>query len=135
MRHSLKGKRPLSPHLQIYKIQMTSLLSIAHRGTGMILYAGAFLWALWFASLALGSESYGRMQNFLLSPLGLLILGGWSFAFFYHLCNGIRHLLWDVGWGYDMPTVRYTGWIVIIMSFLLTGLSWGFGMQGGKMWL
>ena len=132
---SVKEKRPLSPHLQIYKIQITSLLSITHRATGIVLYGGAILWMLWFLALAMGPQSYESMQNFLLSPFGLIILIGWSFSFFYHLCNGIRHLLWDIGYGYEMPMVRFTGWTVIISSFLLTTLAWTLGILCERSWL
>ncbi|OJW53354.1 MAG: succinate dehydrogenase, cytochrome b556 subunit [Alphaproteobacteria bacterium 41-28] len=132
---SVKEKRPLSPHLQVYKIQITSLLSIMHRGTGIVLYGGSILWVLWFLALAAGPQSYYRMQEFLLNPFGLIILIGWSFSFFYHLCNGIRHLLWDIGFGYDMPMVRFTGWTVIISSFFLTALAWIFGILYERIWL
>lgn len=127
MVQSIKERRPLSPHLQVYKIQITSLLSILHRGTGIVLYGGTVLWALWFVALAAGPQSYEKMQSFLLHPIGLVILAGWSFSFFYHLCNGIRHLLWDLGLGYELPIVRLTGWIVVMASFLLTGISWALG--------
>jgi succinate dehydrogenase / fumarate reductase cytochrome b subunit len=126
-------KRPLSPHLQVYKIQITSLLSVLHRGTGMVLYGGAVLCALWFIAVARGPESYERMQSFLFHPLGLVILLGVSFSFFYHLCNGVRHLCWDIGIGYDLSTVRRTGWAVIVSSFFLTGAAWMLGILGEKM--
>lgn len=132
---SVKEKRPLSPHLQVYKIQITSLLSIMHRGTGIVLYGGSVLWVLWFLALAAGPQSYYRMQDFLLAPFGLIILIGWSFSFFYHLCNGIRHLLWDLGFGYDLPTVRFTGWTVIVTSFFLTTLAWTLGILCERIWL
>ncbi len=135
MTPSFEDKRPLSPHLQIYKLQITSLLSILHRGTGIVLYAGALLWTLWFVALAAGPESYGKMQAFLLHPVGLIILMGWSFSFFYHLCNGIRHLMWDWGEGYDMATVRWTGWTVVISSFFLTGVAWILGILMARVWL
>jgi succinate dehydrogenase / fumarate reductase cytochrome b subunit len=134
MTPSLGEKRPLSPHLQVYKIQITSLLSILHRGTGIVLYGGAILCALWFVALAAGPESYGKMQAFLLHPVGLIILMGWSFSFFYHLCNGMRHLMWDWGAGYEMVSVRRTGWIVVVSSFFLTGMAWILGILMGKIW-
>ena len=132
MNDSLKEKRPLSPHLQVYKIQMTSLLSILHRGTGIILYGGAILCTLWFLALANASAAYGVMQEFLLHPVGLILLIGLSFAFFYHLCNGMRHLLWDVGVGYDLSDVYKTGWTVVAFSFFLTGFTWILGIIYGK---
>jgi succinate dehydrogenase / fumarate reductase, cytochrome b subunit len=132
---SVKENRPLSPHLQVYKIQITSLLSIMHRGTGIVLYGGSILWALWFLALASGPQNYNRLQDFLLDPLGLIILIGWSFSFFYHLCNGIRHLLWDLGIGYEMPMVRLTGWTVIVASLLLTIMAWILGILCERIWL
>ncbi len=127
--------RPLSPHLQIYKIQITSLLSILHRGTGIVLFGGGFLWSIWFLCLAMGRQSYETLQSLLLHPFGLIFLMGWSFSFFYHLCNGLRHLAWDLGYGYDMPTVRLTGWIVVISSFFLTFTAWIAAFLWEKMWL
>ena len=134
MVQSVKERRPLSPHLQVYKIQITSLLSILHRGTGIVLYGGTVLWALWFVSLAAGPQSYEKMQLLLLHPIGLAILLGWSFSFFYHLCNGIRHLMWDLGVGYELPIVRLTGWIVVITTFFLTSTSWILGIYWKSFW-
>lgn len=128
-------QRPLSPHIQIYKIQMTSLLSILHRGTGLVLFGGAFLWALWFVCLATSETTYGLFQSWVMSPLGMIILLGWSFSFFYHFCNGIRHLCWDMGYGFDMPMVRFTGWVTIISSIMLAFASWIFGFFWAGFWL
>jgi len=128
MNDSFKERRPLSPHLQIYKIQLTSLLSILHRGTGMVLYGGAIGCTWWFLALAQGPGAYQTMQSYIMHPLGLLLLLGLSFSFFYHLCNGIRHLLWDAGWGYELSEVYKTGWIVVISSFVLTGITWIIGI-------
>lgn len=132
MNDSVKERRPLSPHLQVYKIQITSLLSILHRGTGIVLYGGAILCAWWFLALAQGADAYESMQSYVLHPLGLLVLLGISFSFFYHLCNGIRHLLWDAGWGYDLADVYKTGWIVVISSFVFTGITWTLGILWGR---
>ena len=93
----------------------------------MVLYGGAVLFGAWFVTLAQGPESYGVMQTFLFHPIGLILLLGVSFSFFYHLCNGIRHLLWDAGIGYDMATVRKTGWMVVVFSLVLTGFAWLLG--------
>lgn len=131
---SVQEKRPLSPHLQIYRIQITSLLSILHRATGIILYGGGIFLALWFIVLGMGSENYAQMQRLILHPIGLVMLMGFSFSFFYHLCNGIRHLFWDAGVGYDMKTVRITGWIVVISSFFLTSISWILGYLCQEIW-
>ena len=134
MRSSSQPQRPLSPHLQIYKIQITSLLSILHRGTGIVLFGGSLIWTLWFLALAAGAQNYEIFQRVLLHPLGLGFLLGWSFSFFYHLCNGIRHLMWDAGYGYDMPTVRWTGWMVVAYSLFLTLAAWALGMFSEKIW-
>lgn len=131
MNDSVKDKRPLSPHLQIYKIQITSLLSILHRGTGIVLYGGACLCVLWFLALSQGPETYNLMQSCLFHPVGLIVLLGVSFSFFYHLCNGIRHLLWDAGCGYELSEVYRTGWIVVIAAFVFTGISWTIGFIFG----
>lgn len=131
---TLETKRPLSPHLQIYKIQITSFLSILHRATGVLLFCGSILWAVWFIVLSMGPHPYKIFQQLLLHPLGLIILGVWSFSFFYHLCNGMRHLMWDLGYGFDMKTVRFTGWMVVISSILLTLMAWGIGFLCGSIW-
>lgn len=131
MNDSLKERRPLSPHIEIYRIQLTSLLSILHRCTGMVLYGGAILCALWFLALAEGSQSYDVMRGFLLHPIGLIMLMGLSFSFFYHLCNGMRHLLWDVGIGYDLVDVYKSGWTVVILAIVLTGFAWILGIMCG----
>ena len=135
MHQSVQEKRPLSPHLQIYRIQITSLLSILHRATGIILYGGGLFLALWFIVLGTGRENYATLQSLYLHPIGLVMLMGFSFCFFYHLCNGIRHLCWDAGVGYEMKTVRRTGWIVVISSFFLTGASWVLGYLYQDIWV
>lgn len=117
------GQRPLSPHLSIYKPQLTSMLSIFHRLTGGALFVGGFLLLGWVFSLVWGEASYQMMMNFLESPLGIVLLSGWLFAFYYHLLNGLRHLYWDMGRGFDLETTYRTGWIVLGGSVLLTVVS------------
>lgn len=112
--------RPLSPHLQIYKPQLTSVLSILHRATGVALAAGTLLLVWWLLAAASGPAAYGQAQAFLGSWLGILLLIGWTFALFFHLCNGIRHLLWDSGYGFDLATTYATGWTVVGASAGLT---------------
>ena len=116
--------RPLSPHLQVYRWQMTSVLSILHRGTGLLLVLGTVMIAFWVIALALGHNAFTSYQAWLGSLLGKLLLVGWSFSLFYHCANGIRHLLWDAGWGYEIERVYMTGWIVVSISVILTGLLW-----------
>lgn len=120
--------RPLSPHLQVYKPQLTSVMSILHRLTGIALAVGTLLLVYWLAAAAGGPESYATAQAFIASPIGLILLFGWTLAFFYHLCNGIRHLFWDAGYGFELPTVYKSGWTVLIATAVLTLLSWAIGL-------
>ncbi len=119
-----KGNRPLSPHLQVYRPQITSILSIVHRLTGVALVFGALLLAYWLTSAAYGPEEFARAQRFLASWFGQLVLLGMTFALFYHLANGIRHLAWDAGYGFDMGRLRASGWIVVAVSVVLTTITW-----------
>lgn len=116
--------RPLSPHLQVYKLPLPAVLSIIHRGTGVVLAIGTLLVTYWLAALAGGEESFNSANAILGSWFGKLVLFGWSWALFYHLSNGIRHLMWDTGFGFDLPTTYLTGKIVIAASFVLTILLW-----------
>jgi succinate dehydrogenase / fumarate reductase cytochrome b subunit len=116
--------RPLSPHLQIYRPHLTSVLSILHRFTGIALSAGTILLVWWLAAAAEGPEAYAKVQWFLGSWLGLLLLFGWSVALYYHLCNGLRHLWWDTGRGLDLPSVYAGGWAVLGGTAVLTAITW-----------
>ncbi len=116
--------RPLSPHLQVYRPQITSVLSIAHRATGIVLAAGLILLLWWLAAAASGADAFATVQEAAGSFLGRLFLFGWTFALFYHLCNGIRHLFWDMGRGFELATVSLTGWLALGGAVALTGLSW-----------
>ena len=118
------GGRPLSPHLQIYKPQITSVLSILHRITGVALAIGTLLLAWWLIAAAAGPDAFAAVQAFNGSWLGRLLLLGWTWSLVYHLCNGIRHLCWDAGIGYDLPTVRASGWLVVAASVILTLGAW-----------
>lgn len=117
-------ERPLSPHLQIYRWPVTMATSILHRATGCGLAAGTLLLAWWLAAAAAGPEYYAMVQSILGSILGRLVLLGFSWALFYHLLNGIRHLFWDAGHGYSIPVANKSGWAVIIGSVVLTVLAW-----------
>ncbi len=114
--------RPTSPHLQVYRWQMGSTLSILHRITGLGLALGFAALSYWLVSLAGGSESYGRAMGVLSSPVGQLCLLGWTFAFLYHLLNGVRHLYWDAGYGFERPQRLASGWFVVLAAL---GLSVG----------
>ena len=124
--------RPLSPHLQVYRPQITSMLSILHRITGVGLGVGTLLIAWWLIAAATGPAAFETAQACIGSLFGRLILFGFTWALFYHLCNGIRHLIWDAGYGYDLDSVTKTGWLVVVASVVLTVLAWiaGYAMRG-----
>ncbi len=117
--------RPLSPHIQIYKPQLTSVLSILHRATGVFLCLGAVLFVWWVTALSLGPESFAAVRDALGSWFGRLLLFFWTFSFFFHLCNGIRHLFWDAGLGFEIRTAYASGKAVIVASVAMTFLAFG----------
>jgi succinate dehydrogenase / fumarate reductase cytochrome b subunit len=119
--------RPLSPHLQIYKPQLTAITSILHRITGIALSAGILYLLCWLVAVAQGAEAFNRLQDFNGSIIGRLLLLGWSAAFFYHLLNGIRHLAWDAGFGFELPAAYRSGYAVLIGTVLLTVAAWVIG--------
>lgn len=130
----MQKERPLSPHLQIYDMfQLTSMLSVVHRGTGIFLALGTPLLVYWLWAIATGPESYQHFTTLLGHWIGQLILLGWTFALFYHLCNGIRHLFWDIGKGFEISTLYTTGKVVMLVSVLLTACTWALatGLLGG----
>ncbi|MGH8123527.1 MAG: succinate dehydrogenase, cytochrome b556 subunit [Rudaea sp.] len=127
-----QAARPTSPHLQIYRWPLSMVLSILHRVTGVALVVGTLLLVAMLLALASGPESYARVRGFSASWLGLLLLFGWSWALCFHLCNGIRHLFWDVGYGYSIQRARLSGVAVIVISATLTALIWACVIaQGG----
>jgi succinate dehydrogenase / fumarate reductase, cytochrome b subunit len=119
-------QRPLSPFMigPYYKPQLTSMLSITHRATGMGLSAGTLFLAGWLVALASGPEAYAKFAVHVTAWYGQLILLGFSWALLYHLCNGIRHLFWDVGKGLDIPTAYKSGYAVVLVSGVLTVAAW-----------
>jgi succinate dehydrogenase / fumarate reductase cytochrome b subunit len=119
--------RPLSPHLQVYRPQITSVLSILHRITGVVLAVGSLLLVYWIIAAAVGPEAFAEAQSLIGSFLGRLLLFGWTYALFFHLVNGIRHLFWDMGWGFELKTVSLTGWVAVIAALLLTLIAWALG--------
>ena len=121
--------RPLSPHLQVYRPQLTSVLSILHRATGIALAVGALYLAVWVICAAGNAGTYATFQSFNTSILGRLLLGGWLFSAFYHLSNGIRHLFWDAGYGFDIKDAYRSGWIVVGVSAVATVVSWIVGLR------
>ena len=125
--------RPLSPHLQIYKPQLTSVLSIVHRVTGVVLVVGTIPFVYWLAALAGGAESFATAQAWFGSIVGQILLFPWVFALFYHLCNGIRHLIWDTGRGFELRTLYISGTIVLAVALGLTLLAFiaAYAVGGG----
>lgn len=124
-------ERPLSPHLGIYRKQLTSVLSILHRISGIGLSIGAFGVAWFLVALAGGDASYARFLACATSPVGLALLFAWTAGINYHLLNGIRHLMWDAGKGFDLPTVYRTGWIVVVLAIASTAAIWFFALTSG----
>ena len=129
----LPAERPISPHLQIYKPQLTTVLSILHRFTGVGLVAGAAVLVAWLIAAAHGAAAFDTAQGIAGAWYGRLLLFVWAFALFYHLCNGIRHLTWDAGLGLDLKSVYVTGWIVVAASLALTVICFiaGYAYLGG----
>ncbi|MGD9601101.1 MAG: succinate dehydrogenase, cytochrome b556 subunit [Gammaproteobacteria bacterium] len=120
----MSRSKPLSPHLQVYRPQLTSVLSITHRASGVFLAAGTVVLLYWLLAAAGGARHYAEARALLDCWLSKLALLGWTWAFFYHLCNGVRHLAWDAGYGFDLKTVYRTGYTVVCASIVLTGLVW-----------
>jgi succinate dehydrogenase / fumarate reductase cytochrome b subunit len=116
--------RPLSPFL-IYRLDYTMVLSFIHRVTGVLLTAGTVVLVSWLLALARGPDTYTRAAALFGSWYFRLLLLGWLFSFFYHLANGIRHLAWDLGYGFEKPRARMTGWIVVVATAAMTvGYVW-----------
>jgi succinate dehydrogenase / fumarate reductase, cytochrome b subunit len=116
--------RPLSPHLEIYRWQISNSLSILHRLTGIALALGLVALSYWLVALASGEESFGEVERQFASPIGMIFLVGWTFAFLYHLLNGVRHLFWDLGLGFERTQRHASGWLVVLGSIALTIGVW-----------
>lgn len=121
-------RRPLSPHLQIYTPQMTSILSIMNRVTGIAVSVGTLLLVWWLVAAASGPTAFSTVQGFIGSPVGLFVLFGWTVSLFFHFFNGIRHLAWDAGFGFDLPQTYATGWAVLIATAVTSVLVWAVGL-------
>jgi succinate dehydrogenase / fumarate reductase cytochrome b subunit len=116
--------RPTSPHLGIYRWQIGNSLSILHRLTGIALAAGMFALCYWLMALAGGAASYAAAAKLFAGPLGILLLIGWTFAFSFHLLNGVRHLFWDIGMGFERTQRHASGWFAVLGSLVLTACIW-----------
>ena len=119
-------ERPLSPFMfpTWYHFQITSGLSILHRLTGIALAVGSILLAWWLIAVAAGGRVFAATHALIASPVGVLLLFLWSVAFFYHLCNGIRHLVWDAGYGFEIRKAHLSGYAVLVATVVLTLLAW-----------
>jgi succinate dehydrogenase / fumarate reductase cytochrome b subunit len=119
----------MSPHLQVYKPQLTSVLSIIHRGTGVGLAVGTLFITWWLVAAASGPGPYEATREFYGSWFGQLVLFGFSVCLFYHLCNGVRHLFWDAGWMLEIEDVYRSGWVMLCASVVLTFIAWFIGLS------
>ena len=116
--------RPMSPHVQVWRWHVTMFTSILHRATGVALYVGLLVVAGWIVALAAGPAAFAGYAALLACPLGLLVLFGLTFSFLYHLANGVRHLFWDTGKGFEPKTADMTGWATIAFGVVATVLIW-----------
>ncbi len=123
-------RRPVSPFMlgSAYKPQISSVLSISHRITGCALAVGTLLMTWWLVAGATSADAYSHVAWFVGSPIGILVLFGWTASLFYHLLNGIRHLGWDFGYGFELPVMHATGRAVVIGTIVLTVLVWLVGV-------
>jgi succinate dehydrogenase / fumarate reductase cytochrome b subunit len=124
--------RPTSPHLWIYRWQIGNSLSILHRLTGIALALGLPALCYWLTSLAAGEQSYAAAAKLFGGPLGRASLIGWTFAFLYHLLNGVRHLFWDAGYGFERTQRQASGWFAVLGSIALTLCVWGLIFAGHR---
>jgi succinate dehydrogenase / fumarate reductase, cytochrome b subunit len=120
----IASRRPQSPNIQIYRPQLTSVLSIANRISGAFLSMAAVGLVVWLIAAAAGPQAFAAVQGALASSIGRILLFGATFAFFLHLCGGIRHLAWDAGYGFELRAIYASGWAVVAMSVVLTVATW-----------
>ena len=117
-------ERPLSPHLQIYRPLINMTMSILHRITGMVLFFGTLLLAWWLVAAAIGPSYFKFVNSVATSPIGLLILLGYSWALIHHMIGGIRHLIWDTGRAFSIGSINLLSWITILGSIVVTTALW-----------
>ena len=121
---SSSNNRPTSPHLQIYRLPLTAVLSICFRAAGAVLALGLVLLVWLLVAAASGPEYYAHVHSLAASWFGQLVLFGLTFVLYYHLCNGVRHLYWDAGYGFERESVAISVWVVLAVSAGLTVLTW-----------
>ena len=125
--------RPLSPHLQVWRWHVTMTASILHRATGLALYGGALILAGWALALAWGPQSYGDYMGLLGSIPGKIILFGVTISAFFHMANGVRHLVWDAGKGFEPRTADLTAWIALAFGLVAATAVWAIAALGGSL--
>jgi len=127
----MQKERPLSPHLTVYKPQITSVLSILNRIFGCFMAISTPVLVYWLMTIAAGPEAYTSLQQCFSHWFAKLFLAAWAFAFFYHMSNGIRHLFWDVGKGYELETLNKSGYAVLASALILTVITIVVALSGG----
>ena len=127
----MADNRPLSPHLGIYRWQITMTMSILHRATGVALAVGSILLVWWLVAAGIGPDAFDCVHRAMSSVIGQVLLIGWTFSLYYHLCNGIRHLCWDAGWGFEIKSMYVTGYTVWVVALALTAGSLWIAYTGG----
>ncbi len=125
---SASRPRPLSPHLSVYRLPLAAITSILHRMTGVALTGGAVVLVAWLYAAASDAEFFNMWQLAFGSSIGLVCMAGWSFALFYHLSTGIRHLVWDCGIGFEKEQTELSNGVVIASALLLTGAAWSIAL-------
>lgn len=125
--------RPLSPHMQVYRPHLSMVLSFSHRVTGVALFVGMLVFVYWLVAAAIGAEAYETARAIFGSWIGRLCLFGWTLALFYHLFNGIRHLIWDLGYLFEIAEINWSSWAVLIATGASTLLAWvaAYAVMGG----
>ena len=126
---SVKHERPLSPHIGIYRMSISMLMSIVHRITGAALYFGTILLAAWLIGIAQGPKAFNSVNAFFGHPVGLFIMFGYTWALIHHMLGGLKHFVWDTGRGFDLGTVRLLSWLTLILSVGLTAGIWLVAMR------
>lgn len=129
---SVKEQRPLSPHLQIYKPQISSVMSILHRITGIVLTIGTIPLVLWLWAVAYDNAMFSSLRGFFGAWYGMVMMVGWSAAFYYHLANGVRHMYWDLGKGFTIKSVDVSGLVTFAFVAVATIVTWVIVLQGGE---
>ena len=122
-------ENPLSPHLQIYRWQITSVISILHRISGVVTSFGSVVLVIWLLSIGIGEETFKLINSIYLSFLGRAVLIGITLSVCFNTLNDIRHLFWDYGYGFSLSTVKVTGWLIVLLSIVLTVLIWLFAYE------